>query len=107
MAQVVEGNLLGQHLAKDRALRTRPNKAHLTSKNIEKLRELIQTVFSYKAANLGYPIVESSRPDRTICLGVFIHRTKLKDFDRVSLHARSLLTEENRPSSLEQNRYRD
>src|SRR5678809_415343 len=71
-------NLISKLFDEMRALRSRPNKAHLAPQNAPKLGNLVYSNFPNYFANSRRTVAAFRDPNRSVSLGINSHRPKLR-----------------------------
>src|SRR5690606_21656083 len=97
VALVVIGDLGAQLLDELRSFRTRPDEAHLTSDDIDELRQLVQSVLAQESAPARDARVVLDGPaGDAVGFGVLPHRAKLQQLEDASVEADASLPEQDR-----------
>src|SRR5258708_5865134 len=91
----VARNLSAVPLVEERRLRTRSYQAHVSTKHVEKLRQLVQAAAPHDPAKPGHAGIPWRGDDRSgLCLSLRDHRSELEDHERLAVAAYALLSEE-------------
>src|ERR1700737_3149147 len=102
VAQTKQRDVLLEDSAKVRLFRARPNQAHFTAQNIEKLRKLVEPELSKYSANSSDARILILSPTWALVLGILIHRAKFQDLEQMAAKTGTLLAKQNGAAGFEQ-----
>src|SRR5256885_195709 len=95
MPQAIVRNLFFQHGHEFWSFRPRSDDAHFAAKDVDKLRQFVNTVPADPFSNARNPVIPFGRPLRPCSLGIVLHRTKFQHLERTASQARPLLSKQN------------